>query len=630
MPAEAINRLPTDTAESRILRCDGEFAILFGDGTIIPLGTSSHMKLEEFIHRVGKSSSSALFLATKGASGLAARRLILDAPGAQIRSRMPAAGIGGLTLTALTIGFIEKLHAASADIALLDNETINYKDLKHGIFEIITKEAHPRHIFVDDPAITLTLRFDGGELVVQQAANSPARMAELQSAFQGVSATLSLGLPFIQQQLQQGPGTEHANAQPQSNPGSTGSTTSPSILNTENGDSGVQVTQLLQNETPAAVTTLNTNIGVNNVTANVIETNSLSQPPVVPVSTTVVEWTVSSGGNWDSAPGWSDGIVPGVANTVEILLPVTVALSDAEAAGNLVVASGATLDIVTGGSLTVANSINNAGMIELNDPTLSIDGTVTLSGGGVVEMLGPATFNLIVGVPNTGATLINVNNTITGAGMIGQGDGNLTFNNEAGGTINANVSGQSIVIDTGNTAINAGLIEATNGGTVTIVDGMANSGTLAANGGVLDAMGSISGSDTAIISSGGMLELGGADAQTITFSDASTLKLDGSSDFTGKVAGLASGDTIVTSLGAARIALTLFIGATFLQLFYLIGWLLFEEQKRRAPAPRPLRPELVRAMQSAIGQELRMRYRLAQNLPEELGVRVAQLTARYG
>ena len=41
-----------------------------------------------------------------------------------------------------------------------------------------------------------------------------------------------------------------------------------------------------------------------------------------------------------------------------------------------------------------------------------------------------------------------------------------------------------------------------------------------------------------------MLELAGSDAQTVTFSDASTLKLDGSSNFTGTVTGLAIGDII--------------------------------------------------------------------------------------
>ena len=39
--------------------------------------------------------------------------------------------------------------------------------------------------------------------------------------------------------------------------------------------------------------------------------------------------------------------------------------------------------------------------------------------------------------------------------MIGQGDGNLTLQNQAAGTVNANVSGEPIVINTGNTVINA-------------------------------------------------------------------------------------------------------------------------------------------------------------------------------
>ena len=539
---------------------DDQVAILFDDGTIIHLGASSQRALDELICRIGKLSNSTLFRFPKDAFGFFAgkmaptRRLIFDTPSAQIRRIARGGSAGSLTFSALTIALIEKLQAASADIALLDNGTINYKDLKHGIFEIITKEAHPRHIFVDDPAITFVLRADGAVVNVEQVANSPARMAELQTAFQGVSNTLSLGLPFIQQQLQQGPTNDHANAQ-QSNPGntaSTGSTTSPAILNNENSVSSVQVTQLLQTENSNPVTTFNTNISLNAGPATVSETNSTSPPLVVtpalppPGPTTLVEWTGASGGNWDTGLGWSDGSVPSATNTVEILLPVNVTLNDAEAAGSLVIGAGATLDIVTSGSLTIANSISNEGMIELNDPTLSIDGTVMLSGGGVVEMLGPSTFNLIVGVPGTGATLVNVNNTITGSGMIGQGDGNLTFNNEAAGTINANVSGESIVIDTGNTAINAGLIEATNGGTVTIVDAMANSGTLAANGGLLEILGSVSGSGAATISAGGTLELGGADAQTVTFIDPGTLKLDNvtPTSFTGQINGLAVGDII--------------------------------------------------------------------------------------
>ncbi len=163
---------------------------------------------------------------------------------------------------------------------------------------------------------------------------------------------------------------------------------------------------------------------------------------------------------------------------------------------------------------------------------------MTLSGGGLIEMLGPTASNLIIGVPGTNAALVNADNTIAGSGMIGQGDGDLTLQNDAAGIINANLSGEQIIINTGNAVTNAGLFEATNGGVFTIDDRFANSGTLAANGGVIQVMGAVTGSGAAMISGGGTLELGGTNAQTVTFIGLGTLKLDGSSDFTGNVAGL--------------------------------------------------------------------------------------------
>lgn len=83
----------------------------------------------------------------------------------------------------------------------------------------------------------------------------------------------------------------------------------------------------------------------------------------------------------------------------------------------------------------------------------------------------------------------------------------------------------------------------------------------------------------------------------------------------------------ITGLGVWTIALTLLIGTTFLQLFYLIGWALLEEEEKPAPGRITLRPELVRAMQTAIGQELRMSYPLPQDLPPQLRIRVDQLKA---
>ena len=167
---------------------------------------------------------------------------------------------------------------------------------------------------------------------------------------------------------------------------------------------------------------------------------------------------------------------------------LSVTVNASEFIASLTIAAGATLNVVTGGSLTVTNSIDNGGFIQLNDPTLWISGTVTLSGAGAIEMTGLAANNLILGVAATGATLIN-NSTITGSGTIGHGDGALTLNNQTG-TIEATPlqAGDSgtIVIATGLNVSNAGLLEAINGGTLDIKDSVIeNTGTSATNTGIV-------------------------------------------------------------------------------------------------------------------------------------------------
>ena len=259
--------------------------------------------------------------------------------------------------------------------------------------------------------------------------------------------------------------------------------------------------------------------------------------------TSTVKWISATGGNWESAVSWSDSLVPGAGTTVQILAPVSVTLNSAESAAGLVIGAGATLDIVAGGALTIAGNIENSGAIVLDDPPLIISGTVTVSGGGVITMLGPSAVNVVSGAPGTGATLINLDNTISGGGLIGQGDGNLTFVNHAAGTVDANSNGQPIVINTGHQTTNAGVFEATAGGTLTIDDALLNSGKLEANGGIVDVAGAVTGSGSAFVSGGGMFEIGSTDAQAFAFKGDGTLKLDAGSDFTGKVT-LAAGAVI--------------------------------------------------------------------------------------
>lgn len=89
-------------------------------------------------------------------------------------------------------------------------------------------------------------------------------------------------------------------------------------------------------------------------------------------------------------------------------------------------------------------------------------------------------------------------------------------------------------------------------------------------------------------------------------------------------------DGIINGLGLGSMALMLFAGATALQLSYLIGGLVSEERKRPAPDAKLARLDLIRLMQSAIGQELRTSYPLPENLSPQLRDRIALLSARYG
>jgi hypothetical protein len=78
------------------------------------------------------------------------------------------------------------------------------------------------------------------------------------------------------------------------------------------------------------------------------------------------------------------------------------------------------------------------------------------------------------------------------------------------------------------------------------------------------------------------------------------------------------------------IALTVIANVTILQSSYLIGGLLSEARRPRATHCRSLRPDLVRAAQFAIGEELRTQFQTPRELPTELQTKMKQLAVRYG
>src|SRR4051794_11243687 len=93
---------------------------------------------------------------------------------------------GGLSFVALILSALKEAWAADPDLALFDDASITYKGFEHGTFELITKEAVPRHIIVDDPGQTVILSKTGSTVSFAQVANNASRMEDLQSRQQDV------------------------------------------------------------------------------------------------------------------------------------------------------------------------------------------------------------------------------------------------------------------------------------------------------------------------------------------------------------------------------------------------------------------------------------------------------------
>jgi hypothetical protein len=216
---------------------------------------------------------------------------------------------------------------------------------------------------------------------------------------------------------------------------------------------------------------------------------------------------------------------------------------EGDSGGPLTIAAGGNIWVTDGVSLTLSGQIKNEGTIYLasvGDPTdLLISNRVTLSGSGQV-LLSDYTANAIID-DGSAATLVNRNNTIEGAGSIGNGDGNLTLVNRADGIIDANAT-NPLTIDTGNTVLNYGTMEATGGGSLVIDDPVSNFGdSLLANGGNLTAENSVTGGiadvNNAILAFDSTVQ-----RTSVNFTGSNgTLKLTDATAFSGTVAGLGNG-----------------------------------------------------------------------------------------
>jgi hypothetical protein len=211
---------------------------------------------------------------------------------------------------------------------------------------------------------------------------------------------------------------------------------------------------------------------------------------------------------------------------------------------NLTIAAGTSIAVTDGSTLTLDGTITNDGSIALEstgDSTeLLLGSSLTLAGGGTVTLANVAgNADEILGGGSV-KTLTDSNDVIAGAAAIGDGDATLQLSLKAGSTIDANTTA-ALVLDTGNSEIDAGLIEATGSGGLTIDDAVTNTGTLAADGGTLSVARAITGTGKAEVFSGSLLDFAGSDTNAVTFennaANTGILALGDAPAFSGTVAG---------------------------------------------------------------------------------------------
>ena len=168
--------------------------------------------------------------------------------------------------------------------------------------------------------------------------------------------------------------------------------------------------------------------------------------------------------------------------------------------------------------------LTNAGAVTLDSsltlsPTSAASNsafTLLFDGTGTVALNGAT-----ITATGSGEVLENNANTISGAGQIGNGNGDLSVQNDADGNITAQ------------------------GGTLTIDAGVINNGTMTAESdATLSLNGTVSGSGSTVVDAGGTVVVNALDQQAITYDGVGTLQISPTGNLTGAINGLVQGDVI--------------------------------------------------------------------------------------
>ena len=251
-------------------------------------------------------------------------------------------------------------------------------------------------------------------------------------------------------------------------------------------------------------------------------------------------WTVESG---------TLEITGSLGNASGVLLSggtIVIGNNNALGAGTLSMAAGTTLAFLNTGNFTVANNIQISGdpnFVPPSGTTQTVSGMISDgSSPGVLDMQGPGTLVLSGINAYSGGTVISGGIlTFSGVGTVGAASGSTTIN--TGGTLDlgGTTQTQAAVNLAGGTLQNGALNApiSTTGGIISNIGGTASvtaiagstivegtdsyTGATAVNGGILDVIGSITGTSGLNVGSGGTLTgTGTIDPPTVTIGPGAT------------------------------------------------------------------------------------------------------------
>ncbi len=255
--------------------------------------------------------------------------------------------------------------------------------------------------------------------------------------------------------------------------------------------------------------------------------------------------------------------------------------------------ANATLENAAGGSITghlgifangVSITVTNAGTISGTGGTAV---SFTSSSDVLVVEAGSAFMGAVTGDGGelrlgsgvgTLSGLAGGNATVSGSMATTTFQNFNTFQIDAGATFvdteAVTIAGGQTVISEGSLALgakkakvtNAGLIETAGAGALTIKGALVNTGTLAANGGILKVTGAVSGKGGVAVINGGTLDFGSSFKQAVTFTGGTgTLELGQSQAYTGMITGFSkAGGTLLdlTDIGFVSVNEATFSGTS--------------------------------------------------------------------